>query len=102
MGEIIELRIVRKEENRWDLYQSDKQLLIETYKMTETISFSGLIKQLLKDEFKHVFRLEENSIENPNEYETKLMSLIKEILGEYEKSLKEYETFVESKKTAAN
>ena len=94
MGEIKTLIIERDigKEDTWVLRDGNRE--IETYSVSETISFKGLVDKLLKDEFAHSYSCDDSKISEPNSFEERLVTMLKEIIDEYNKSYSEYQAFV--------
>lgn len=85
------IEIKRENSNICIFYNNN---LIEQYKLTEAIDFKELMKLLINDELSNKFQciMEENL--NPNDEETSLISIINNIIDEYNSKIDEFSTFI--------
>lgn len=83
---------IKRENGNICIFYNNK--LIEQYKLTEAIDFKELMKLLISDELSNKFQCNMEENVNPNDEETSLISIINNIIDEYNSKIDEFSTFI--------
>ena len=89
------VEIKRVHNNISDYYNNQ---LIEQYKLTEAIDFKGLMKLLIADELTNKFEYKIEDGLKLNDEEQTLISIIENIIDEYNGKINEFNEFVQTLK----
>ena len=91
------MRLIRKE----DVLELWEDTKIETYSFNDEIDFSELIKCLCKKDFSSYFEFKDE-LGDKNDAESVLVSVINELINDYNSKVDEYEQFLKSRETENN
>ena len=87
---------IKRVHNNISVYYNNQ--LIEQYKLTEAIDFKGLMKLLIADELTNKFEYKIEDGLKLNDEEKTLISIIENIIDEYNGKINEFNEFVQTLK----
>ncbi len=87
---------IKRVHNNISVYYNNQ--LIEQYKLTEAIDFKGLMKLLIADELTNKFEYKIEDGLKLNDEEQTLISIIENIIDEYNGKINEFNEFVQTLK----